>query len=129
MMGRRQSEEINRAARRMAEAAEEMSRSVARLAENEAAERVVWERITRYLEFIGGAVEEGGSVGPWRIVAARPSLSEEDAVLLAIQSVREVREELWSEHETEVPAPGQEDIERWVQQREDRREKEGYYLR
>jgi hypothetical protein len=111
----------------MAEAAEEMSRSVARLAEHEAAtERasLIWENFVRTLE-------EGsstGSWGPWRIVPFQPTLSEEDAVLLAVQSVREVRKELWGEREAEVSAPGREEIERWVRQREDRREREGYRL-
>jgi len=55
-------------------------------------------------------------------------LSEEDAALLAVQSVREVREELWGERKAEITAPDQEDIERWVRKRADRRESEGYRL-
>jgi hypothetical protein len=125
MTERRESEEISRAAQRMAEAAEEMSRSVARLAEHEATMEQAyrfWENFVRTLE----EVSSTGSWGPWRIVPFQPTLSEEDAVLLALQSVREVREELWGEREAEVSAPDREDIERWVQQREDRREREGY---
>jgi hypothetical protein len=127
MTERRESEEISRAAQRMAEAAEEMSRSVARLAEHEAATEQAyrfWENFVRTLE----EVSSTGSWGPWRIVPFQPTLSEEDAVLLALQSVREVREVLWGEREAEVSAPDREDIERWVQQREDRREREGYRL-
>ena len=124
---REESEEISRAARRMAEAAEEMSRSVARLAEHEAATEQAyrfWENLARTLE----EVRSTGSWGPWRIVPFQPTLSEEDAVLLAVQSVREVREELWGEREAEITAPDQEDIESWVRKRADRRESEGYRL-
>jgi hypothetical protein len=124
---REESEEISRAARRMAEAAEEMSRSVARLAEHEAATEQAyrfWENFARTLE----EVRSTGSWGPWRIVPFQPTLSEEDAVLLAVQSVREVREELWGEREAEITVPDQEDIERWVRKRADRRESEGYRL-
>ncbi len=127
MTERRESEEISRAARRMAEAAEEMSRSVARLTEREAAAARAyqyWESFERVFERV---LEEGGSAGPWRIVPSVPSLSEEDAVLLAVQSVREVREEMWGEPEAEkVPAPDDEDIERWVQRREDRHQMDDY---
>ena len=42
-------------------------------------------------------IRSTGSWGPWRIVPFQPTLSEEDAALLAVQSVREVREELWGE--------------------------------
>ena len=127
MTERRESEEISRAAQRMAEAAEEMSRSVARLAEHEAATEQAyrfWENFVRTLE----EVSSTGSWGPWRIVPFQPTLSEEDAVLLALQSVREVREELWGEREAEVSAPDREDIERWVRKRADRRGSEGYRL-
>jgi hypothetical protein len=125
MTERRESKVISRAARRMAEAAEEISRSVARVAEHELAT----EQAYRFWENFVRKLEEGsstGSWGPWwRTVPFQPTLSEEDAVLLAVQSVREVREELWGEREAEVSAPGREDIERWLQRREDRREREG----
>jgi hypothetical protein len=94
MTERRESEEISRAAQRMAEAAEEMSRSVARLAEHEAATEQAyrfWENLVRTLE----EVSSTGSWGRWRIVPFQPTLSEEDAVLLALQSVREVREDFF----------------------------------
>src|ERR687890_387722 len=118
----RESEEISRAARRMAEAAEKMSRSVARLAEHELAT----EQAYRFWENFVRKLEEGSSTGSWspwwRTAPFQPTLSEEDAVLLAVQSVREVREELWGEREAEITAPDQEDIERWVRKRADRRE-------
>jgi len=136
MTERRESEEMSRAAQRMAEAAEQLSRSVARLTEPEAAA----ERALQFWEALASVAVPGGaegdvppSWGQWRIFPsvpgfAVPPLPYDDAVLLAVGEVREVREELWAEHEPEVKAPVDEDIELWARQREERREREGYQL-
>ncbi len=119
----RESEEMSRAARRMAEAAEEISRSVSRLAEQQAAT----EQIYRYWEEFDRALREGGTFGAWRIVPGRPEVSEEDATVLALEAVREVREELWAAREPEARAPDAEDVERWANRRDNRRvQEEGF---
>jgi hypothetical protein len=128
MTERRESEEISRAAQRMAEAAEEMSRTVDRLAAERGAVPVqafrFWEEFARAVE----AVESIELGGRRRIAPSAASLSEEEAVLFAVQSVREVREALWADRETQAPAPDAEAIEQWEHERQLRREKEGYQL-
>lgn len=56
-------------------------------------------------------------------------LSQEDAEALAIRTVREARRERLDERKPDAPTPDQEDIEKWVRMREERRKEEGYRLR
>lgn len=123
MTERRESQEISRAARQMADAARELSRSVARLSKLETESLRSYRNLQRSIEHLG---ERGVFVGP--TVLPAPPLSDEEAVLFAVQSVREVREELWADREAEAPAPGPEEIEQWERERQLRREKEGYDL-
>lgn len=116
MTERRDSEELSRAARQMADAARKLSLSVDRLAELEArAERTY----QRFLGNIERLVEGGGG---------QPSFSEQDAVFFAVRSVHEVREDLWAGREAEAPAPDSEDIEHWEMTRSEHRDRAGYEI-
>ena len=60
-------------------------------------------------------------------LGSRP-LSQEDAEALAIQTVREARRERRDDRKPDAPPPTLEDIEEWVQMRDERRREEGYRL-
>ena len=61
-------------------------------------------------------------------------LPEEEADRLAREAVREVRDELFREREAsetdqeKLPPPTSEEIKEWERRREERRQREGYYL-
>lgn len=119
-------QQMNQAANRFTEAIRELSQSVDRLAEHE--ETMM--RVYRFWEELGEALrEEGGAVRVLPVLPYRVGLPEKEAAALAIQTVREVRGDLWREREPEAPTPTPDEIEEWERAREARREREGYQPR
>lgn len=108
----KQTEEMTRAAKEMADAARELRRAVDRLAEIHA-------RPTR-----GSALAE---------LLGSGGLPEEEAAALAVEATHHVRGEMRREREAgeanekRLPPPTPEEVREWERHREERRRREGYY--
>jgi hypothetical protein len=83
----------------------------------------------RFFDAFTKVVEEEIRRHPEQFRTVPDPLSEEDAAKLAVQSVREYREERRDDREIDAPAPDQEDIDKWEQMREERRRAEDYRSR
>lgn len=109
--------EITRAAREMSRAAKEMSKAA------EAAQRTWrdYERVIKALRDAGVEFEkvEHARVGPILIAG----LPEEEAAIIADESVHRVRKELARDRadEPKAPPPTPEEIKEWEQRRDERR--------
>jgi hypothetical protein len=78
----------------------------------------------RFFDAFVRVVEEELRRHPEEFRTGRDPLSEEDAVKLAVLTVRGYREERQDDREIDAPAPDQEDIARWERMREQRRRAE-----
>jgi hypothetical protein len=102
-----------------------MDRERTQRAADEFAEAVRGEA-ARFFEAVVLAVEEEMRRNPEAFRPRRDPISEEDAAALAVQAVREYREERRDDRKIDAPAPDQEDVEHWERMREDRRTAEDY---
>jgi hypothetical protein len=114
------SREMIRAAREMSRAAEEMSKAA------EAA-RLTWrdcERAFRALRNAGVELEKVGhaKMGPIKVAG----LPEEEAAIIADESVHRIRNDLAHDkaNEPKAPPPTSEEIKEWERRRDERRRRE-----
>lgn len=107
MEGRRQAEEMSRAANRFAEAVRELTVTMDRFMEYQ---QQLWQRYEHQ-----SPLRETGEY------QARAGLSEEEAINIARQEVSEVRRLSDPRRPEMLPPPDAEEIEEWERRREERR--------
>ncbi len=112
MEGRRQAEEMSRAADRFADAARELAATM--------------DRFMEYQQQLWRQYERQPMVWEPEEYRYRAKLTEEEAVALALEEVHAVREETAQDAEQgeRLPPPNPNEVKEWERRREERRQRE-----